>query len=297
MGRALGYFIKQGFKNIRTHRLVSLASIGIVAASLLLLGIFMLLEMNLESVLSQLQNQYELNIYLEESVTDSQRKGIEKSLEKIDGVNELRFYSRDARLQDAKKSDAYRGKEYLLEDFEKDNPLRDSYIVTLKDLEKSSKVAAKAEKIPGIDEVVNMPELTNKIQKFADGAEQIGLWTMVLFALAAIFIISNTIRMGMAARSREIEIMHFVGASPSYVRGPFLVEGVILGLIGACLASGMILWGYFAVAGAIQESVPVEILKVVNPWDAARIMIPCFLILGVGIGLFGSGFSVHKYRR
>ncbi|MBO5364830.1 MAG: hypothetical protein J6A56_05145, partial [Clostridia bacterium] len=123
------------------------------------------------------------------------------------------------------------------------------------------------------------------------------LWMMLLFALAAVFIISNTIRMGMAARSREIEIMHFVGASPSYVRGPFLVEGLILGMVGALLASGLILWGYSAVAETVQNAIPTEILTVVDPWQAVKVLLPCFLALGVGIGLFGSGFSVHKYRK
>ncbi len=296
MGRALGYFIKQGFKNIRTHRLVSLASVGIVAASLLLLGIFLLLEMNLESVLTQLQDQYEINIYLEETVSAPRREELKTALQGIDGVKELRYYSREERLRNVKEN-AYKGKEYLLEDFETDNPLRDSFVITLEEIEQSTPVAEKAERLSGVDEVTNMPELTNKIQRFADGAERIGLWMMLLFALAAVFIISNTIRMGMAARSREIEIMHFVGASPSYVRGPFLVEGLILGLVGALLASGLILWGYSAVAEMVQNTIPVEILKVVNPWDAGKVMLPCFLILGVGIGLFGSGFSVHKYRK
>ncbi len=296
MGRALGYFIKQGFKNIRTHRLVSLASVGIVAASLLLLGIFLLLEMNLESVLTQLQDQYEINIYLEETVSTPRREELKTALERIDGVKELRYYSREERLRNVKEN-AYKGKEYLLEDFETDNPLRDSFVITLEEIEQATPVAEKAERLSGVDEVTNMPELTNKIQRFADGAERIGLWMMLLFALAAVFIISNTIRMGMAARSREIEIMHFVGASPSYVRGPFLVEGLILGLVGALLASGLILWGYSAVAEMVQNTIPVEILKVVNPWDAGKVMLPCFLILGVGIGLFGSGFSVHKYRK
>lgn len=296
MGRALGYFIKQGFKNIRTHRLVSLASIGIVAASLLLFGIFLLLEMNLESVLSQLQSQYEINVYLEESVTSPVRKELEKKMKSIDGVAEYRYYAKDERLRDVKET-TYKGKEYLLEDFEKDNPLRDCYIITLNDIEHSDAVAKQLGRLKGVEEVTNMPELAGKIQKFASGARQVGMWLMLLFALAAIFIISNTIRMGMAARSREIEIMHYVGASPGYVRGPFLVEGMILGLVGAILASGVILWGYYAAANAVQSAIPVEVMAVVSPWVAAKILLPVFGILGVGIGLFGSGFSVHKYRK
>lgn len=296
MGRALGYFIRQGFKNIRTHRLVSLASIGIVAASLLLLGIFLLLEMNLESVLNQLQSQYEINIYLEESVTSPERKELEAKMSSIDGVAEYRYYSKKKRLQDVKET-TYKGKEYLLEDFEKDNPLRDCYIVTLSDLDHADGAAKQLSRLKGVEEVTNMPELAGKIQQVADGAKQVGLWLMLLFALAAIFIISNTIRMGMAARSREIEIMHFVGASPGYVRGPFLVEGMILGLTGAMIASGVILWGYYAAAGAIQSTIPAEVMEVVSLRNAAEILLPVFGILGVGIGLFGSGFSVHKYRK
>lgn len=296
MGRALGYFIKQGFKNIRNHRLVSLASIGIVAASLLLFGIFLLLEMNLEAVLDQLQSQYEVNVYIEDDVRTSQRRELERELNKIDDIAEYRYYTKEERLADVKES-TYKGKEHILEDFEEENPLRNMYIITMDSLENSDYVTEQIEQLDGVDEVIYMPELTAKIQRFADGAKQIGLWLMLLFALTALFIISNTIRMGMVARSQEIEIMHFVGASPRYVRGPFLVEGIILGLIGTILASGLILWGYSAVTNVIQSAVPAEVMKVVTLWDAAKVTIPIFLALGVGIGLFGSAFSIHKYRK
>ncbi len=296
MGRALGYFITQGFRNIRTHRLVSLASVGIVAASLFLLGIFMLLEMNINSILSQLQNQYEINIYIKSNITTPQRKELESQLNMIEDIADYQYYTKDERLQAVKES-TYRGKEYLLEDFEKDNPLRDSYVITLKNLDRAEDVADQLKKIDGVDEVSNAPEIAGKIQQFSNGAEQVGFWMMLLFALAALFIISNTIRMGMVARSREIEIMHFVGASSGYIRGPFLVEGMILGLFGALLASVAVVWGYSVAANALQNGVPEEILEVVKPLDAAKAMIPVFLGLGMGIGLFGSGFSVHKYKR
>lgn len=296
MGRALGYFITQGFRNIRTHRLVSLASVGIVAASLFLLGIFMLLEMNINSVLGQLQNQYEINIYINNAVTAPQRKELESQLNQMEDIEDYQYVTKGERLQNVKES-TYQGKEYLLEDFEKDNPLRDSYVITLKNLDRAEDVAERLGQIDGVDEVSNAPEIAGKIQQFADGAEQVGFWMMLLFALAAVFIISNTIRMGMVARSREIEIMHFVGASPGYIRGPFLVEGMILGLFGAILASIAVMWGYSVAANALQGGIPEEILEVVKPWSAAKSMIPIFLGLGMGIGLFGSGFSVHKYRK
>ncbi len=293
MFSAWGYFLTRGWKNIRNHRLVSAASMGIVAASLLLFGIFLLLEMNLELVLSQVREQCEINVYLTESAEESE---VREALSSIPGVKEIRYCSREERLQKVKET-SYQGKETLLADFEEDNPLRNSYVLTIEDLEHSTEISEKVGKIAGVDEVTNLLDLANKIERFADGAEQAGFWLMLIFAFTAVFIISNTIRMGMAARSTEIEIMRCVGASGGYIQGPFLVEGILLGMVGACLSAALVLWGYSAALEAMQSLLQSDFIELVSVKKAAKTIIVSFLGLGMGIGLLGSGCSVHKYNR
>ncbi len=296
MLRALGYFFARGWKNIFHHRLISLAAAGIVATSLLLFGIFLLLQMNLNVLLTQVQEQCEINVYLADGITDAGLLQVESELTDIPGVKAVRFLSKEERLEKVKET-SYKGKEFLLEDLEEDNPLRDSYILTLTDLNNSQQVAEIAQGIAQVDEVTNMQDLANKIKRFADVAERAGYLLMLLFAIAAIVIISNTIRMGMASRSQEISIMRSVGASGSYICGPFLVEGMILGLVGSLVAAALVLWGYSAATGVVESLLDASVFSVIPLVDAAKVVVLSFLSLGIGIGLIGSGLSVHRYRK
>ena len=295
MLRAIGYFFARGFKNISHHRLVSLAAAGIVTTSLLLFGIFLLMQMNLNALLIQVQEQCEINVYLKDDITDAGLLQVETDLTEISGVKEVRFLSKNERLEKVKET-SYKGKEFLLEDFEDDNPLRDSYILTLTNLDLAEQVANEARKVSYVDEVTNMQDLANKIKRFADIAEKAGYLLMLLFAIAAIVIISNTIRMGMASRSQEISIMRSVGASGSYICGPFLVEGMILGLFGALVAAGLVLWGYSASINVIESLLDPSVFSTISLMDAAKVVVISFLGLGIGIGLIGSGLSVHRYK-
>ncbi len=293
--RAIGYFFTRGFKNISHHRLVSLAAAGIVTTSLLLFGIFLLMQMNLNALLIQVQEQCEINVYLNETITEEALLQVESDLMGISGVKEVRFLSKDERLKRVKET-SYKGKEFLLEDFENDNPLRDSYILTLTNLDLAEQVAEEAKKVAQVDEVTNMQDLANKIKRFADIAEKAGYLLMILFAIAAIVIISNTIRMGMASRSQEISIMRSVGASESYICGPFLVEGMLLGFLGALVATGLVLWGYSAAIGVVESLLDSSVFTTIPMLDAAKIVAISFLGLGIGIGLIGSGLSVRRYK-
>lgn len=296
LGSGWKYFITQGFKNLRHHRLVSLASSGIVAASLLLFGVFLLLDMNLQVALGQLRDQCEINVYLSGTAEGTEITRIENEIRRIAGIKEVRFLSREERLQMVKET-TYQGKEELLSDLEADNPLRDSYVLTIENLEEASRIAEEAGRVSGVEEVVNLLDLTEKVRRFADGSEKVGLGLMLLFALVAVFIIANTIRMGMVARSHEISIMHSVGASGWYICGPFLVEGILLGFFGALLGGGLLLWGYDALVRAFGSLGMGDVFAPVPLTQAAPMVLVTFVALGVGIGLLGSGFSVGRYRK
>lgn len=296
MFRALGYFLTRGFKNIWGNRLMSVASAGIVAASLILFGIFLLAGLNINALLRQVEDQCEINVYLAPDAGGATLNQIEGDLRAIPGVREVRFFSREERLERAKET-TYQGKEYMLEDLETDNPLRDSYILSVEQLSQAQQVAALASDVQGVDEVQNRQDLVERIRGITDVIQRIGLWMMLALGLVAMFIVANTIRLGLLSRSREVNVMRFVGASNWYIRGPFMVEGILLGTIGAVLAAILVLWGYRAGIRMLDQTMQSSMLQLLNASEVWFTISASFLGIGAGIGLLGSGISIRKYLK
>lgn len=296
MFRALGYFLTRGFKNIWGNRLMSVASVGIVAASLILFGIFLLAGLNINALLRQVEDQCEINVYLTADAGGATLNQIEGELRAIPGVREVRFFSREERLERAKET-TYQGKEYMLEDLETDNPLRDSYILSVEQLSQAQQVASLASDVQGVDEVLNRQDLVERIRGITDVIQKIGLWMMLALGLVAMFIVVNTIRLGLLSRSREVNVMRFVGASNWYIRGPFMVEGILLGIIGAVLAAVLVLWGYRAGIRMLDQTMQTSMLQLLNASEVWFTISASFLGIGAGIGLLGSGISIRKYLK
>lgn len=296
MFRALDYFIRRGFKSIWNNRAMSLTSVGIVAAGLLLFGVFLLIELNINTMLDRLENQCEINVYLAKDAQGVSLNQIVEKLKTIDGVEDVRFFSKEERLNRAKET-TYKGREAILADFEKENPLRDSYVLSTEELDKSREIAAAAAAIPGVDEVVNQQDMIDWLQRAGNLARKLGVLLMLFLVLVAMFLVSSTIRLGLVARSREIGIMRFVGASNWYIRGPFMTEGILLGLMGAAVAVGLVLWGYFSVVEIIVQILQLDQSLLVPPQMVCKIVLISFLGIGTGIGMLGSAVSMRKYLK
>lgn len=294
--RALDYFIRRGFKSIWNNRAMSLTSVGIVAAGLLLFGVFLLIELNINTMLDRLENQCEINVYLAKDAQGVSLNQIVEKLKTIDGVEDVRFFSKEERLNRAKET-TYKGREAILADFEKENPLRDSYVLSTEELDKSREIAAAAAAIPGVDEVVNQQDMIDWLQRAGNLARKLGVLLMLFLVLVAMFLVSSTIRLGLVARSREIGIMRFVGASNWYIRGPFMTEGILLGLMGAAVAVGLVLWGYFSVVEIIVQILQLDQSLLVPPQMVCKIVLISFLGIGTGIGMLGSAVSMRKYLK
>ncbi len=297
MIRAVTYFLKQGFRNLfQGHKLMSLASCAIVAASLMLLGIFQIVCINTSAAMESLGKQCEINVYLSREPGGNSLSKIETDLKAIPGVQEVRFVSKSDRLRHAKET-TYAGREYMLEDLEKDNPIRDSYILTVEELGQSGSVAGQARQIQGVEEVQNSQELIDRIRTISNTVRTAGVWIMIILVLVAMFIISNTIRIGLISRNEEIAIMRIVGASDSYICGPFMAEGAMVGFFGAFIAALVTLVCYAFLKNA-ADSMSALLGAFLLP--VSRICLPVLLSyfgIGIGIGLLGSGISVRRYMR
>lgn len=296
MFRAIGYFLSNGFKNIGRNKLMSVASAGIVAASLVLFGAFLIAEINIDSIISRIEGQCEINVYLAAELEGTNLSQIRNELDKIPGVSSIKFLSKEERIENAKQT-TYKGREYLLEDIENENPLRDSYVITAEGLGQSVEIAEAAAKIAGVEEVINLQDTVDKIRRISDIVHKTGGWVMLILTLIAMFIMVNTIKLGLIYRRHEISIMRFVGASNHYICGPFMIEGVILGIAGAALAAGVILWGYSAGTVRFNEYLAIDFLTLVGVQEIWQTVSVYFLVIGAGIGLLGSRISIHKYLK
>lgn len=292
MLRNIKYFIIQGFKGITSNGLMSLASVCIVVASLVLFGFFVLFGANLNFISSQIREQCEINVYLPKSTERDAVRKIGTELAKIPDVKNVRLYTKEERFQNYKES-IYSEQTEVIDILKEDNPLRDAYILELTDVEKANTVAAEAAKVEGVEEVKNSRHIFEKIISITNGVRHLSIWLIVILAVISVFIISNTIKLGMFSRRKEINIMKFVGATNWFIRFPFMIEGMLLGLIGAIASSAIVLIGYNALTPQITEFLGE--LEILTFNDVLSLVVWSFAALGIGIGIIGSYMSIRKH--
>lgn len=290
--RNIRYFFIQGIKGLVSNSLMTLASVGIVIASLVIFGFFMLFGMNLNSVGEQIKEQCEINVYMPNEMDRDSVRAIGSQLSAIENVKEAQLYTKEERLQNYKEG-VYQEQAAVIDTLEQDNPLRDAYILVLEDVSRANQVAEAAKQIPGVEDVVNRQDLIQQILSITNTIKNVSFWVLVILALISVFIISNTIKLGMFARRKEINIMKFVGATDWFIRWPFVIEGMILGAVGAALASVIVMMGYGSVLPNIQEFM--GNIQLLVSGEVVHIVIIAFMVMGIGIGMAGSVMSIRKH--
>lgn len=286
--RTFRYFFKESFTSLIRNRWMSIASIGAVAAALIILGSFLLLSVNFNHILSDVESQVEITAYLDESVGKSDMSKLNRQIKSTSGVKELEFISKHEAIEEFKEqvgSD-------LLEGI--GNPLPNFYRIKVNDPHDVAEVAKKVEKLSGIEEVKYGKGIVEKLFKLIYWARIVGIAIMGIFAAVSIFIISNTIRLTVFARRREINIMKYIGATDWFVRWPFLIEGVILGLIGSSIAIAILAGAYDYLYKMIDINVPmISLLSIKEFYNFGL----SFVLIGMVIGAFGSSFSIKRFLR
>lgn len=295
--RTLGYMIKEGFKNLWRNRMMSLASISSVAATLIILGIIFILIFNINSLAEGAQEQVDsIQVYLNKDIASDRIEEIGNEIKSIEGIKEIKFESKNDALENMK--DLWGDKGYLLEGVESDNPLPNSYIVYLENIEDSEEIVAKIKLINNIDLVQFHKDIIDKIIWITDFVKIVGLVIIVILIAISIFIIGNTIKLTVAARRREINIMKYVGATNWFIRWPFFIEGTFLGLLGSGIALLIIYFSYRYVYNIASSNLYVMLTAYLVPIpkiiDNLLLM---FIVLGSGIGALGSITSMRKYLR
>ena len=289
----MGYMIGEGFRNIFIHGFMSFASITIIMACLIVMGSFTLLDINVNSIIDDIGDQNQLLAYVDETMSAEDASAqLQTKIEAIDNVAQVDFISRS----EARKNFMEKYDQELMEGIG-DDVFRHRFVVQLTDLSlmKDTQIAIGA--IDGI-ETVNAPlSFAEKFISVRNVVSIVSLALIVVLVLVSLFIMSNTIKLATFGRREEIAIMKMVGASNRFIRGPFVVEGLVLGLVGGGLAF-LIQWGlYSALEIRIASSLMIEFITIV-PFASLWVLVLCvFLGVGVLVGAFGGSIAIRNFLK
>ena len=291
----ISYLVKEGVKSTFKQKKMTSASIIIMCATMFIFGLFFAIGENVNSIIKQIESQQGIQIYILETATEEQIETLGNEIRKIDGVNKVAFVSKEDALNTVKSW--FDTDQDLLTGYDEENPFPASYFVTLTDLGLNEQVQEQIYKLENVDDIQSENNTINKLRDLANGIQIMTIIILTLLIVISIFIISYTIKLTVHARRKEISIMKYVGATNSFIRGPFIVEGIIIGIISAIITLVILGLSYNAIinkmgTSAILQTVSIGLLSFA---DMFYLILTVYLILGIGIGILGSSISMRKY--
>lgn len=294
------YCMKQGMINIRRNKLFSLASVATISACIFLFCLFFAIIANIEYIVKNVENTVGINVFFDEGLSEAEITSLGASIKQMDGVLDVSYTSAEEAWESVKK-DYFEGMEELAEGFAEDNPLADSasYEIFLEDISLQPKLVEELKAMPGIRRVNYSDVAAAGLSDFNKLVGYLSVAIIGILLAVAVFLISNTISVAAAFRKDETKIMKLIGAKNSMIRAPFIVEGVLIGLVGAALPLGVMFFVYKnAVAGIVERFQILSNVIVFLPLESIfKPMTAVALALGVGIGFFGSSFTIRKHLR
>nr|WP_316623740.1 permease-like cell division protein FtsX [uncultured Ruminococcus sp.] len=286
---SFGYLVKEGFKNLMHNRLMSLASIGVLISCLVLTGSAIMLTINVANIVDSVGDTNVTKVFLDDDMTKLEAVYKGKELKEVDNVVDVQFIDKDESIE------AYReqlGEEVFANMTGDDNPLPYSYSIVMEDLSKYDETITLIKGVPGVASVSSHRDVAQKLTSLSSFITTMSLWIILALAVISLFIISNTIRMTMFSHRFEISIMKSVGATNAFVRVPFIIEGIVIGLISAVISIVLI----FVLSDAIIKSLR-NILDF--PYTQfTEIMWPviiAFCVAGIVVGALGSAVSIRRF--
>ena len=292
-----GYLVGEGFRNFFKNKKSTAASIIIMCATMFIFGIFFLIGENVNYIMEQVQSEQAMQVFIDLDATQEEEAKLEQEIKNTQYVNTIRYISKEEALNDVKSwssdIDTFLG-DYTVDNY---NPFKASYVITLTDLTKNDEVQKQIETYDNVAKVEAGNQTVNVLVNIAKGIRTATGVILILLVLISVFIIANTIKLTVHARRKEISIMKYVGATNGFIRWPFMVEGIIIGIISA-LISVLILGGvYNFVAGKLVGSSMINLigLNLLTFSDMFTMLFVIYIIIGIGIGAIGSAISMKKY--
>ncbi|HBL41165.1 MAG TPA: ABC transporter permease [Ruminococcaceae bacterium] len=295
VGRAsMSYLTKEGFRSIRSNKLMSLASVAVLMSCLVLIGAAYMLFVNINSLLGAVSEQNVIMVYIADEATDEQAEVMGRQIKSISNVSECEFVSKEEAFPEILESI---GDAAVLFEGMEDNPLPDAYEVTLDDMEQYDQTVAKLQKLDNVLNIRQNREFAQKLTAVKRTVGSVSVAVIIMLLVVSLFIISNTVRVTMFNRRLEIMIMKSVGATKWFIRWPFMVEGMVLGVIAGLVSLGIV-WGlYEALSDAMMSILSVLSSKPVPFVDYVWVMLGAFTLTGILTGAFGSYMSMNKYLK
>ena len=287
------YIVRETMISLKRNSWMSFASIGTVAVSLFVFGMFLILVMNMNRMVASLESQVEISVYIRDEVSDSGIHALEERITQMQGVESVKYVDRETAMK--RFRERLGDQQFLLDSLGETNPLPNSFEVRILRPDMVRTAAEAIAEMPGVetakygqDVVEHLFDITRLVRLF-------GLALMFVLAMATLFIISNTIRLTVFARRKEIAIMKYVGATDWFIRWPFLLEGIVLGCLGGIVAAIVLRGAYRVIAAKIYDTLAFFPLLPENPF--LHYVTAAILICGMFVGALGSTISLKKFLK
>ena len=295
------YSVRQGLKNIRRNLLFSLASIGTIVSCLFLFGIFYCVIVNFKTAMDDLENTVTISVFFEPGISDENIKLIGEQIRVREEVNTVEYISPEQAWENYAKEKFKDNYEEAMEIFAGDNPLKDSasYTISMKQLNKQAEFVKYLEGLNGVRKVSTSQAVADGVDALNSVVTFASIGIIIILLLVSIFLISNTIMIGITVRKEEIAIMKLIGATNFFVRAPFIVEGVTIGLVGSLIPLGLVYLMYDNVVSYVigQFAVVQNLFAFVPIKELFAVLIPVSAAIGIGLGLVGSLITTRKHLK
>ncbi len=293
--RNFNYLLGEGFRNVWSHRLMSVASAGVLMACMLMIGIVSAISINISNAVDLVEDQNVVLAFFDDDMSREDAQALTNKIATMDNVQTCEFISREDGLERQKKA---MGEEYapLFDWVSDENPLPDSCQITMEDLKEFDQTLIKLRSIDGIATLRQQRDVVSKLTAIRSIINIIGVWVIALLLIIALVIVSNTIKITMYTRKLEINIMKAVGATDRFIRLPFVIEGMLLGIIAGVSATGILYLLYKLAEGTFAKNFG-AITTFVPFSTFALPLFAAFVIIGAFIGSLGSVISIGKYLR
>ncbi len=294
-----GYLIGEGFSNVFKNKKSTGASLMIMCATMIIFGVFLILGENINHFVKNVEDSQGIQVFAKDEATDEQIKALGEQISKIQGVNKTQFKSKEDALNQMKENLGEEN-ESLLEGYEGENNIfTASYVVTLTDLNLNQQVQDEIMKLDNVKKITSSNQTVSTLIDLSNGIKIVTGVILLLLIVISVFIIANTIKLTVHARRKEISIMKYVGATNGFIRWPFIVEGMIIGIISSLISILIVGVAYNFIAEQMVNASFMKIMGVslVSFGDMFNSIIVVYMLLGIGIGALGSIISMRKYLK
>jgi cell division transport system permease protein len=283
------YYLSEAFKSIK--KLATVASITTAVATMFMLGIFLVLSLNITNVAEDFSRDCQVHVFISDECDENAYMQIGEKIKQIANVSDVEKYTKDQIFQEVKER--LGEKASMLDGLENDNPYRNSFKVSLDDLSQLKSVTQSISKIKGVEVVSDLQSAADTIVKVVNYVKNISLWICIILCVIASFIVSNSIKVSVFSRRKEINIMKYIGATDAFIRWPFIFEGILIGLIGAVISFIIIFLAY----SQLYTKINISFITLLPFGEIAFTIFAMFVVVGCFIGVSGSIISLRKHLR